>query len=130
MSGSSNHFLLHRPPPPKSPSMSPSTFKLKVLFIKKEQKQNAAAVDDAAAADSDAAAAVSVGAAVPVDALGAAVDDVSGAAVDDVGGAADSVDVTACPDGSSTRVHGFGRLLDGSRASISFDESNHDGLGI
>ena len=101
----------------------------------------AAAVDDVGAADSDAAAvdyvgaAVSVGvsggAAVSVDVLGAAVsvDDVGGGAVDDVG-AADSVDVTACPDGSSTRVHGFGGLLDGSRASISFDESNHDGLGI
>ncbi|KAF3969433.1 hypothetical protein CMV_006763 [Castanea mollissima] len=65
---------------------------------------------------------VSVGAA---DSDAAAVDDV----VDDVGGA-DSVDVTACPDGSSNWVHGFGGLLDGSRASISFDESNHDGLGI
>ena len=101
----------------------------------------AAAVDYVGAADSDAAAVdyvgaavsvgVSVGAAVSVDVLGAAVsvDDVGGGAVDDVG-AADSVDVTACPDGSSTRVHGFGGLLDGSRASISFDESNHDGLGI
>ena len=101
----------------------------------------AAAVDDVGAADSDAAAVdyvgaavsvgVSVGAAVSVDVLGAAVsvDDVGGGAVDDVG-AADSVDVTACPVGSSTRVHGFGGLLDGSRASISFDESNHDGLGI
>ena len=107
----------------------------------------AAAVDDVGAAGSDAAAvdyvgaavsvgvsvgaAVSVGVAVSVDVLGAAVsvDDVGGGAVDDVG-AADSVDVTACPDGSSTRVHGFGGLLDGSRASISFDESNHDGLGI
>ncbi|KAF3948100.1 hypothetical protein CMV_025858 [Castanea mollissima] len=92
---------------------------------------DAAAVDDVGAADPDAAAAVDyVGAAVSVvDALGAAVDDVGGAAVDDVGGA-DSVDVTACPDGSSNWVHGFGGLLDGSRASISFDESNHDGLGI
>ena len=99
----------------------------------------AAAVDDVGAAGSDAAAVdyvgaavsvgASVGAAVSVDALGAAVDDVGGGGVDDVG-AADSVDVTACPDGSSTRVHGFGGLLDGSRASISFDESNHDGLGI
>ena len=101
----------------------------------------AAAVDDVGAAGSDAAAVdyvgaavsvgVSVGAAVSIDVLGAAVsvDDVGGGAVDDVG-AADSVDVTACPDGSSTRVHGFGGLLDGSRASISFDESNHDGLGI
>ena len=101
----------------------------------------AAAVDDVGAADSDAAAVdyvgaavsvgVSVGAAVSIDVLGAAVsvDDVGGGAVDDVG-AADSVDVTACPDGSSTRVHGFGGLLDCSRASISFDESNHDGLGI
>ena len=101
----------------------------------------AAAVDDVGAAGSDAAAVdyvgaavsvgVSVGAAVSVDVLGAAVsvDDIGGGAVDDVG-AADSVDVTACPDGSSTRVHGFGGLLDGSRASISFDESNHDGLGI
>jgi len=96
----------------------------------------ATAVDDVGAADFDAAAvdyvgaAVSVGAsvaaAVSVDALGAAVDD---GGVGDVG-AADSVDVAACPDGSSTRVHGFGGLLDGSRASISFDESNHDGLGI
>ena len=105
----------------------------------------AAAVDDVGAAGSDAAAvdyvgaavsvgvsvgaAVSVGVAVSVDVLGAGVDDVGGGGVDDVG-AADSVDVTACPDGSSTRVHGFGGLLDGSRASISFDESNHDGLGI
>ena len=100
----------------------------------------AAAVDDVGAADSDAAAVdyvgaavsvgASVGAAVSVDALGAAVDDVGGGGgVDDVG-ATDSVDVTACPVGSSTRVHGFGGLLDGSRASISFDESNHDGLGI
>ena len=101
----------------------------------------AAAVDYVGAADSDAAAVdyvgaavsvgVSVGAAVSVDVLGAAVsvDDVGGGAVDDVG-ATDSVDVTACPVGSSTRVHGFGGLLDGSRASISFDESNHDGLGI
>ena len=74
-------------------------------------------------------AAVSVGVAVSVDVLGAGVDDVGGGGVDDVG-ATDSVDVTACPVGSSTRVHGFGGLLDGSRASISFDESNHDGLGI
>ncbi|KAM3707322.1 hypothetical protein ACJW31_02G016100 [Castanea mollissima] len=88
---------------------------------------DAAAVDDVGAADPDAAAAVDyVGAAVSV---GAALDDVGAAAVDDVGGA-DSVDVTACPDGSSNWVHGFGGLLDGSRASISFDESNHDGLGI
>ena len=110
----------------------------------------AAAVDDVGAAGSDAAAVdyvgaavsvgvsvgaavsvgVSVGVAVSVDVLGAAVDDVGGGGgVDDVG-ATDSVDVTACPVGSSTRVHGFGGLLDGSRASISFDESNHDGLGI
>ena len=105
----------------------------------------AAAVDDVGAAGSDAAAvdyvgaavsvgvsvgaAVSVGVAVSVDVLGAGVDDVGGGGVDDVG-ATDSVDVTACPVGSSTRVHGFGGLLDGSRASISFDESNHDGLGI
>ena len=86
----------------------------------------ATAVDDVGAADFDAAAVDYVGAAVSVDALGAAVDD---GGVGDVG-AADSVDVAACPDGSSTRVHGFGGLLDGSRASISFDESNHDGLGI
>ena len=92
---------------------------------------DAAAVDDVGAADFDAAAVGYVGAAVFVDALGAAVDDVGGGGggVDDVG-AADFLDVTACPDGSSTRVHGFGGLLDGSRASISFDESNHDGLGI
>ena len=74
---------------------------------------------------------VSVGAA---DSGAAAVDDVGAAGSDaaavDYVGAADSVDVTACPVGSSTRVHGFGGLLDGSRASISFDESNHDGLGI
>ena len=92
----------------------------------------AAAVDDVGAADSDAAAVDYVGAAVSVGvSVGAAVsvDDVGGGAVDDVG-ATDSVDVTACPVGSSTRVHGFGGLLDGSRASISFDESNHDGLGI
>jgi len=91
----------------------------------------ATAVDDVGATDSDAAAVdyVSAAASVAVDALGAAFDDVGGGGVDDVG-AADSVDVAACPDGSSTRVHGFGGLLDGSRASISFDESNHDGLGI